>query len=99
MREGSFREVGVGGARDPTVTEGERLASRRSRKARSGQNEAPDHGGTTGGFASVGGFELPHIQNVRPVRPLGQAKLGHVGGVPGRDLHAFNTLRRVSHSV
>ncbi|GHC43012.1 hypothetical protein GCM10010507_17290 [Streptomyces cinnamoneus] len=44
------------------------------------QYEAPDHGGTTGGFASASGLSQPHIENVSPVRPLGQAELGQSAG-------------------
>jgi hypothetical protein len=39
------------------VTEGERLGARSARKAALGQYEAPGHGGTTGGFALVGGSD------------------------------------------
>lgn len=79
------------------VTEGERMVSPGARKERSGQNEAPDHGGTTGGFASAGDLERPHIQNVRPVRPLGQAELKHYGNFSRKALHEFSTLRMVRH--
>jgi hypothetical protein len=79
------------------VTEGERIVSRDARKVPSGQNEAPDHGGTTGGFASVGGAEWPHIENVRPVRPLGQAELKYSGNLFGKALHKFSTQRMIRH--
>ncbi|GGX08500.1 hypothetical protein GCM10010383_43080 [Streptomyces lomondensis] len=79
------------------VTEGERLTPRGVRKTGGGQNEAPDHGGTTGGFASVGGSEWPHIENVSPVRPPGQAELKHSGDLSRKALHKFSTLRAARH--
>ena len=79
------------------VTEGERIAPRSARKGGLGQNEAPDHGGTTGGFATAGGYERPRIENVSPVRPLGQAELKHSGKFGRKGLHKFSTLRMVRH--
>jgi hypothetical protein len=79
------------------VTEGERITPLGARKMESGQNEAPDHGGTTGGFASVGGYERPLIENVRPVRPRGQAELKHSGNLSGGALHKFSTLPMGRH--
>jgi len=79
------------------VTQGERIVSRAARKVPSGQNEAPDHGGTIGGFAFVGGSEWPRIENVSPVRPLGQAELKHFGKLSGKALHKVSTLRMVHH--
>src|SRR5690606_15937386 len=61
------------------VTERDEGGAGGVRRGRSGQNEAPDHGGTTGGFVSASGPEGPHIENVRPVRPGGQAELGDPG--------------------
>src|SRR5690606_18316141 len=61
------------------VTERDEGGASGVRRGRSGQNEAPDHGGTTGGFVSASGPEGPHIENVRPVRPGGQAELGDPG--------------------
>jgi hypothetical protein len=79
------------------VTQGERIVSPGARKTRSGQNEAPDHGGTTGGFASEGGSEWPRIENVSPVRPLGQAELKHFANLSGKAFHRFSTLRMTRH--
>ena len=77
------------------VTLGELMAPRRVRKpARKGvlgQNEAPDHGGTTGGFATAGRLLMPHIENVRPVRALGQAELKHLAKFKRKALHNFTT--------
>lgn len=79
------------------VTEGERIVSTGARKVPSGQNEAPDHGGTIGGFASAGGSEWPRIENVSPVRPLGQAELEHSSKLSGKALHKVSTLRMIHH--
>ncbi|GGS67659.1 hypothetical protein GCM10010270_43620 [Streptomyces violaceus] len=99
MPHGPFGEVGADAVHSRTVTECERSAPRGARKNGRRQNEAPDHGGTTGGFASVGGSEWPHIQNVSPVRPTGQAELKHSGKLHRKGLHEFSTLRAVRHRV
>ncbi|GAA3862605.1 hypothetical protein GCM10023084_15050 [Streptomyces lacrimifluminis] len=62
-----------------------------------GQNEAPDHGGTTGGFATAGGHGRPRIENVSPVRPTGQAELKHSEELRGKGLHKFSTQRTDRH--
>ncbi len=87
---------GKGASRGP-VTQGDRHMPLSGRKARRGQNEAPDHGGTTGGFVSAGDSGEPHIENVRPVRALGQAELGCCGNLSGTALHEFTTLLAVPH--
>ncbi|GGW56122.1 hypothetical protein GCM10010320_41090 [Streptomyces caelestis] len=97
MPHGAFGEVGADAAHSRTVTEGEHSAPRRARKNGRRQNEAPGHGGTTGGFASVGGSEWPHIENVRPVRAPGQAELKHFGKLSRKALHKFSTLRAARH--
>ena len=84
------RGGGGPGALD-AVTEGERITPLGARKMESGQNEAPDHGGTTGGFASDGRLRRPHIENVRPVRLPGQAELRHWGKFLCEPLHAVST--------
>ncbi|GAA2414746.1 hypothetical protein GCM10010255_61030 [Streptomyces coeruleofuscus] len=97
MPHAAFGEVGADAAPSRTVTEGEHSAAPGTRKTGRRQNEAPDHGGTTGGFASVGGSEWPHIENVRPVRAPGQAELKHSGKLFRKALHKFSTLRAVRH--
>ncbi|GGI99901.1 hypothetical protein GCM10010121_007680 [Streptomyces brasiliensis] len=81
------------------MTEGERIDARGAREAGRGQNEAPDHGGTTGGFAFLGGTEWPHIENVSPVRPPGQAELEHLAKFSRKALHGFSTLPTVRHGA
>ncbi|EGG45674.1 hypothetical protein SGM_3762 [Streptomyces griseoaurantiacus M045] len=61
-----------GGAHAP-VTVSERGAPLGTREGARGQDEAPDHGGTTGGFAREGGSAEPHMGNVGRVRRPGQA--------------------------
>ena len=81
------------------MTESDRHMPLGGRKTRNGQNEAPDHGGTTGGFASADDSEEPHIENVRPVRAPGQAELRDSGNLSGAALHKFTTLRMAGHRV
>ena len=45
----------------------------------------------------MGGVEWPHIENVSPVRPPGQAELRDSGKFSDRGLHKFSTLPMARH--
>ncbi len=71
---------------------------RRAPGKRSSRAErSPRSRGNNRGLRVDGRLRKPHIENVRPVRPPGQAQLRHSEKLPRKALHDFTTSGMVRH--